>query len=678
MDIFIPVLILLSLIGLSNVINHFMPYIPAPIVQIALGVMLAAVPIGIHIPMQPELFFVVFIAPLLFNDGRNVSRGALWKLKAPILLLALGLVFVTVFAVGFIIHWLVPSIPLPAAFALAAILSPTDAVAVSAISDRVIFPKSIMHLLEGEGLMNDASGLVAFKFAVAATVTGTFSLVHASLSFLAISVGGFLGGALLAYMIIRSRTFIRRLGMEDVTLHMLIQILTPSIIYLIIEHLNLSGILAVVAAGIVHSIEREREESPSIKLRLVSQSTWTVLLYVINGLVFVLLGLQIPGVASDILKNPIFNHLVAIQYTLFVTISLLVLRFLWVYLFWNLGWRFKLKEIGKPSFRQISITAFSGVRGAVTLAGAFSIPFSLANGHPFPERPLIIFIAAGVILLSLSAASIFLPILAKAEEEKDINKLDEMEKKAYIHTQKAAILATREELNEENKEAALAIIDIYHQNLNQIKMEEAKEDSKKLKKIEIDLRLKALEAESSFLSSLLKKGQIDRDTAYLYEEHVRRMEIAVTNRVKYKRIILWLVIKRAVFRLLRNLTVTKKIQQEELANKFKRQLPIKMEMAEAAIRELKKGITPENKSITYLVIGDYNKLILKFKQKKNAEAFNQLAMYERELQFKAFQAERDAIQQLYEKGKISLEITRKIRQQINIREAFWEENHLPG
>jgi CPA1 family monovalent cation:H+ antiporter len=156
------------------------------------------------------------------------------------------------------------------------------------------------------------------------------------------------------------------------------------------------------------------------------------------------------------------------------------------------------------------------------------------------------------------------------------------------------------------------------------------------------------------------------------------MEIAVTNRVKYKRIILWLVLKRNIFRVLRNITTTKKNQREELAKKYKRQLPLKLEMAEAAIKELKEGITPENKSISYLVIGDYNKLILKYKQKRNVAAFNKLALFERKLQFKAFQAERNAIQHLYEKGKISLDITRKIRQQINIREAYWEENHLPG
>src|SRR5437588_4331236 len=145
MELFLAVLLLLAIIGLSNIINHFIPFIPVPLIQIGLGVSLAALPLGIQIQMEPELFFVLFIAPLLFNDGRNASRAALWKFRKQILMLALGLVFLTVVTIGYFIHWIIPAIPLPAAFALAAILSPTDVVAVGAISSRVNMPKDIMH-----------------------------------------------------------------------------------------------------------------------------------------------------------------------------------------------------------------------------------------------------------------------------------------------------------------------------------------------------------------------------------------------------------------------------------------------------------------------------------------------------------------------------------------------------
>ena len=307
METFLVIFVLLILIGVSNVINHLIPSIPVPLIQIILGALIAVVPSGIHVSLEPELFFVLFVAPLLFNDGKRIPREELWHLRAPILLLALGLVFATVLVGGYVIYWLIPAIPLPAAFALAAILSPTDAVAVGAISGRVRLPRNIMHLLEGEALMNDASGLVAFKFAIAAMVTGVFSLTQATLSFFVIAVGGLLGGALMAFLIIKLSVLLRRLGMEDFTIHMLIQILTPFAIYLTAEHFKVSGILAVVAGGIIYAIERDHAKAPTMKLQVVSASTWSVILFILNGLVFILLGLQIPDVAVVIFNRLFFK-----------------------------------------------------------------------------------------------------------------------------------------------------------------------------------------------------------------------------------------------------------------------------------------------------------------------------------------------------------------------------------
>lgn len=187
METFLVVLVLLGLIAISNIINRFIPFVPIPLIQIGLGVMVVLMPLGIHMTLEPELFFVLFIAPLLFNDGKRTPRNELWNLRGPILMLALGLVFATVLIAGYSINWMIPTIPLAAAFALAAILSPTDAVAVSAIAGRVHLPKSIHRILEGESLMNDASGLVAFNFAIAAAVTGMFSLPKASISFVIIA-----------------------------------------------------------------------------------------------------------------------------------------------------------------------------------------------------------------------------------------------------------------------------------------------------------------------------------------------------------------------------------------------------------------------------------------------------------------------------------------------------------
>lgn len=676
MEMFLIVLLLLAIIGFSNIVNHIVPFIPAPLIQIAFGVVMALLPFGIHIPMESELFLVLFIAPLLFNDGRTVSRVALWKLRVPILLLALGLVFVTVFAIGHFIHWLIPSIPLPAAFALAAILSPTDVVAVSAMSSRVNMPKDVMHLLEGEGLMNDASGLVAFKFAVAATVTGVFSLAKASISFLAIAIGGFFSGALLAFIIIRFRVLIRRFGMEDVTVHMLIQIMTPFVIYLVTEHLHLSGILAVVAAGIVHAVEKDREKSPTIDLQIVSKSTWTVILYLLNGLVFVLLGLQIPKVMSQIFKDPMFNNVVVTKYILLITATLYVLRFTWIYFSWWIGWLLKKKRMAKPALRLIGIMTISGVRGAVTLAGAFSIPFVLADGSPFPERSLIIFIAAGVILVTLVVASIFLPMVAKTEETAIERKKEEMEKDASIQIKVAAIRAIEEAVNDVNRTAALSIITAYNREINQLKYESTKIDPAHLKNAEAEIRIQTLEAESRYVEKLIKEKRINREMAYWAQEYIRRKEMAITNELKYKALVLWTLLGKILAQMAQVFKPNKEQLRKKRLTKHKDMIRLKMNMAEAAIRELKNGLTSQNKALSFLVIGEYNERLTKLKMLIAADG-REFSRLKRELQVKAFQAERDEVQYLYEKGQITVDIVRKIRRQINIREAYWlEENSL--
>ena len=676
MEFLMIILLLLAIIGLSNFINHFLPYIPVPLIQIALGVLLAALPLGIHMPMEPELFFILFIAPLLFYDGKNVSRHELWKLKKPILLLALGLVFLTVVVIGYLIHWLIPSIPISAAFALAAILSPTDVVAVGAISSRVKMPKTIMHILEGEGLMNDASGLVAFKFAVAATVTGVFSLAEASWSFILIALGGFLGGALLAYFIIRLKLLIRRLGMEDVTLHMLIQLLTPFIIFYIIEHFHLSGILSVVAAGIVHAIYRDREQSPNVQLQVVSKSTWTILIYILNGLVFVLLGLQIPSVSQEIIESPLFNNFEVITYILIITASLLALRFLWIFAGWWGGWLLKMERLPKPSMRYISITTISGVRGAVTLAGAFTIPFFLANGDVFPERSLIIFIAAGVILVTLVLASIFLPIIAKTEKGSTEELKEEMERKAILSSMDAAIRTMRELTTDKNREAAVSIIAHYNQIRNHF-VNVTEEESARKKAMETETRLKALEVEIHYIEKLQTNEQIDRESLYLLEEHIHRMRVAVTNRLQYRGLFIWTIVKRGILNIASLFKSRKHSSLKARFEKKKKVARIKMEMAQEAITYLRESMTPENEGINVLIIGEYNDMIMKFKLARKGADSSRYIREQRELRDKAFQAERDEIQSLYETGEVSMDIMRKIRRQINIREAYWmEENSV--
>lgn len=678
MEIFLAVLVLLALIGVSNVVSRYVPFIPIPLIQIALGVVVAVVPSGVHLPLEPELFFVLFIAPLLYNDGKHTPRDELWKLRAPILLLAVGLVFITVFAVGYAIHWMIPSIPLAAAFGLAAILSPTDAVAVGALAGRIHMPKSLMRLLEGEALMNDASGLVAFKFAIAAAVTGVFSLPGATVSFFIISIGGLVIGAVIAFLISWLRVVLRRAGMEDVTMHMLLQILTPFLLYMIAEELGMSGILAAVAGGIVHAIERDRAESSMMKLKVVSTSTWSVILFILNGLVFVILGLQIPGVSGIILSDPAFNNFEVIGYAAIIFAMLMVLRFAWTFAFTRGS---RLLGIGgereMPGFKMLVMTSFSGVRGAVTLAGAFSIPLVLEDGSPFPERDLIIFLAATVILLSLIAASVLLPLLSKKKESADEAEREKSERQIQIQVMTAAIQAVHQERNEENEAAVSSVIADYKTWIQQIRLKGATNKStSRSREKETELRLMALSEERECARNMLEDGQISREHAHQFFKTLDQVELILANRFH-----LWKMMAKLFFGRLQASFTRKEVALVKLpATDIETLRHIKIRTCEAAINEVKKARCADNEQEAVGVISYYNGVLDRLARFPGIVRSHDRRFDERkkELHWIAVQAERDEVQALYEKGAISRETAGKLRGMIREREAAMFERDEIG
>lgn len=669
MEVFELVLIMLGLIGVSNVLNRFIPFIPVPLLQIILGTLVALLPSGLHMELNTELFLVMFIAPLLFNDGKRTPREDLWNLRSPILLLALGLVFVTVFAGGYLIHWLIPSIPLPAAFALAAILSPTDAVAVGALAGRIHLPKGIMRLLEGESLMNDASGLVAFKFAVAATVTGVFSITDAAFSFLWIAVGGLVCGAVVSFIIVWIRIFIRRLGMEDVTIHMLIQILTPFVIYIITEELGLSGILAVVAGGIVHAVERDRSESLQPELQVVSNNTWSVILYILNGLVFVILGLQIPGATETIFQSPEYSNLQVLGFIGIIFAGLVSLRFVWVYLFWKGSWLLDTgEEMERPKLTSSILISLSGVRGAVTLAAAFSIPYLLQDGSPFPERDLIIFLAAGVILLSLIIASVFLPLISKKAESEGDNE-DTREREARIEMLKAGIVAVREATNDSNRAAAAEVISSYHRQIFKQQNEKDHDWSNpKRNKVILNLRLVGIQAERLEIQKMLDHGEISDELAVKIQEIVDQMEVVMSNKIKMQVLVSFYRIQRIFMK-----PFLKKKHKRLSPDQLGRLRATRLRTSIAAVNAIKAQMNDSNRVAALSVIAHYNELIARLQNgpdnvsdENDEDAFDQ---YKNELRIKAIQAQRNELQSMFEKGELSFSSTNKLRQYMNYLEA---------
>ncbi|GLH37607.1 Na+/H+ antiporter [Pseudomonas moraviensis] len=514
------VLILLMLVSVSRLVGRVIP-LPLPLVQIAAGALLAWPNLGLHVALDPELFLFLFLPPLLFSDGWRMPKRALWQLRGPILTLAVGLVLFTVVGAGYFIHWLLPTIPLPVAFALAAVLSPTDAVAVSAISQNRL-PTPLMHMLQGEALMNDASGLVTFKFALAAAVTGVFSLTNASLTFVAVALGGLAVGVALSWLVGRLRAWMIARGWDDPATHVVFMLLLPFAAYVLAERLGGSGILSAVAAGMMQSWLDLLPRQTST--RLLNRSVWSLLEFAFNGLIFLLLGLQLP----DIIKA-VVSHEPTLWPTLFyrcldvlaIFVALVLLRFIWVQSIWRLSVLLRrLRGKGEvPTARSCWLLTVGGVRGAVTLAGVMSVPM-LIGPEAFPERDLLIFIAAGVILLSLVSACIALPLLLRGIEKSPDDKRRQEVRDAWRKTAEAAIhsLETEEVVPQDAAQAALAaelkarIMSEYRHQLDVFNdSAEAQALAFQMDLLERRLRLKALRAQRLELYSLSRQHQIGDD-----------------------------------------------------------------------------------------------------------------------------------------------------------------------
>lgn len=517
------VLILLMLVGVSRLIGRVVP-LPLPLVQIAAGALLAWPTLGLHVALDPELFLFLFLPPLLFSDGWRMPKREFWHLRGPILTLAVGLVLFTVVGAGYFIHWLLPGVPLPVAFALAAVLSPTDAVAVSAIS-RNRLPTPLMHILQGEALMNDASGLVTFKFALVAAVTGVFSLANASLTFVLVAVGGLAVGVALSWLVGRLRAWMIERGWDDPATHVVFMLLLPFAVYVLAERMEVSGILSAVAAGMMQSwldlLPRQTNT------RLLNRSVWSLLEFAFNGLIFLLLGLQLP----DIIKA-VASHETSLWPTLLyrgldvvaIFLVLLALRFVWVQSIWRLSvllrrLRGKGEVTRVPTARSCWLLTVGGVRGAVTLAGVMSVPM-LMGGSAFPERDLLIFIAAGVILLSLIAACIALPLLLRGIEASPDDKRRNEVRDAWRKTAEAAIHALEtEEVNPQDAAQSALAVELKARIMSEYRHQlevfndsaEAQALAFQMDLLERRLRLKALRAQRLELYSLSRHHQIGDD-----------------------------------------------------------------------------------------------------------------------------------------------------------------------
>ena len=380
--------------------------IPYPILFVLGGLALGLVPRLPQVVLSPNLVFLVFFPPLLYTAGLDTSLRDLRANARPIGSLAVGYVLASMAAVAAAAHVAIAGMPWAAAFVLGAIVSPPDPVAAIAVAGRLGVPQRVVTILEGEGLFNDATGLTAFRVALAATVSGAFSFGSAALTFVVASVGGVLIGLLVGIV----AAWVQR-RLDDPPVEILVSILTPFAAWIAAENIGLSGVMAVVTAGIY--AERQVQPVISSTTRLRSSAVWDVLSFALEGLLFLLVGLQLPTITQALTPRPLGAVL---QYAAIISLATILTRMVW-----SLGARWLTQvaaqalrlPVGPPEWRTIGVVSWAGMRGGDSLAAALAIPLLIHSGAPFPDRGLIVFLTFCVILVTLVGQGLTLPLVIR-------------------------------------------------------------------------------------------------------------------------------------------------------------------------------------------------------------------------------------------------------------------------
>ena len=587
MEILITISVFITLVIIGSFLNKYIPRIPAALFQIILGFLVSYLAIPLHFEFESEAFMALIIAPLLFTDAYKASRSELWLYKRPIVYMAVGLVITTVVVVGYFINYIIPSISLGAAFALAAILSPTDAVAVKSITKGMKLPKGLMSILEGESLLNDAAGIVSFKIALASIITGTFSLSRSSREFFITAIGGMILGVLIGLIIVSIKLVNRKYLNTEPSILIIIQVILPVATYFIAEEFHLSGIIAVVFAGILLNFERYLRQGDSLDNQAVVSISYNqdTISYVLNGFVFVLLGYLLPGIFRNMITYPDLDVQTAMFYVILITIALIITRFTFVYIFYvsfqqhtfktsrNIVEFFKTKQLDVGNYSRLEyalITSLCGIHGTVTLATALMIPLTIGTaGEPFPLRNAILFIGSGVVLLSMIIGTIFLPLIIKTEDEEIEHKnnarskvlnevINELQEKYY----------NKLNTNSERMGYAIAIKKLQEQQIYFCN------NRKELIKYIKDLSKLVRKAEQEKVNELLAKYDNNRFLKRVFEVRDWRIRKLVTYSV-YKQLFITLrlsSLERTFKRLLVVLNLIREAESDKNSNLYGKRL----------------------------------------------------------------------------------------------------------
>ena len=422
-----------------------------PIVLVLGGLLLGFLPALPPIQLDPNLVLLIFLPPLLYWEGITAPTDVMRANAGQIVLLAVGLVIATTLAVAVLAHALIPGLPWGAAFVLGAIVSPTDELAPLPVLDRLGLPRYLIAIVEGESLLNDATALVIYAAAVSVVTTGGFDAGRTLVAFIVAAAGAIAIGYVVGRLAVEGG---RRIA--DVQLQNVISVVLPFLAYVPAQHFGLSGVLAVVTAAVY--VNRYTPRVVVAEARIAAIGFWDTLVFLVNAVLFLILGLQLHRVAAATFSRESWT--LAVAHALAVTAAILVVRFAWILAAEYVPLPLTETAHAEPAPKHALIEAWSGLRGAVSLAAALAIPVLLPSGTPFPHRDLIIFITFTVILVTLVGGGLTLPWIVRVlhvgdtgEEERDerrqaqrriseaaLERIDELEREGRIDAEHARVL----------------------------------------------------------------------------------------------------------------------------------------------------------------------------------------------------------------------------------------------
>lgn len=376
-----------------------------PILLVIVGLLIGWIPGLPPISLSPDAVFLVFLPPLLYAAAWQIDNVELKLYSRSVSLLAVGLVLFTSTVVALIAYLFIPGFTLAQGYLLGAIVAPPDAVAASSVMQGINVPKRITTVLEGESLVNDATSLIIYRYGLVAILTNQFVLWQAGLQFVGIALASVALGLVTGWILVR----LHKAVSKDTVTNTALTLLTPYGSYLLAEELHLSGVLAVVTTGLF--LSARSTEMFTYQSRLQTNSVWEIVVFLLNGLVFILIGLQLPMIVANLNGYTLPQ---AVTYALLISAVAIVCRIIWVfpgaYLPRWLSQGIRKRE-AKPPWQQVAVVSWAGMRGVVSLAGALALPLTLPNGQPFPGRDLILFITFGVILCTLVLQGLTLPVM---------------------------------------------------------------------------------------------------------------------------------------------------------------------------------------------------------------------------------------------------------------------------